>query len=129
MSADRTVRFLSALSGASTNRVLNLYYIAADYAGNSEYHEKPLFLSPVINRSFLLKHRTRSDETYLFACPKAVVTNVLIPFDMTDLRRRPLAVRGPARLLRHPARSRHGPHRETGARHAGTAPAQYGAEP
>jgi hypothetical protein len=86
VSADRTVRFLSALGRASTSRVLNLHQIAADNAGNSEYHEKPLFLSPIINRSFLLKHRTRSDETYLFACPKAVVTKVLIPFDMTDLR-------------------------------------------
>ncbi len=86
MSADRTVRFLSALGGASTSRVLNLFRIATDNAGNPEYHEKPLFLSPVINRSFLLKHRTRSDESYLFACPKATATKILIPFDVTDLR-------------------------------------------
>lgn len=86
MSADRTVRFLSALGGASTSRVLNLYRVAADNAGNTGYQEKPLFLSPVINRSFLLKHHARSDETYLFASPKAVATKILIPFDISDLR-------------------------------------------
>jgi len=83
---DRTVRFLSALGGASTSRVLNLFRIAADNADNPEYQEKPLFLSPVINKSFLLKHRTRADETYLFASPKAVATKIIIPFDATDLR-------------------------------------------
>jgi hypothetical protein len=83
---DRTVRFLSALGGASTSRVLNLFRIAADNADNQEYHEKPLFLSPVINKGFLLKHRTRSDETYLFASPRAVATKIIIPFDVTDLR-------------------------------------------
>jgi len=86
VASDRTVRFLSALGGASTSRVLNLFRIAADNADNPEYLEKPLFLSPVINKSFLLKHRTRSDESYLFASPKAVATKIIIPFDATDLR-------------------------------------------
>jgi hypothetical protein len=86
MSADRTIRFLSALGEASTSRVLNLYRIAADNAGNPEYRDKPLFLSPVINRSFLLKHRTRTDDSYLFASPKVVATKILIPFDLADLR-------------------------------------------
>jgi hypothetical protein len=40
----------------------------------------------MINRAFLLKHRTRADEAYLFPCPKAVVTKIIIPFDVTDLR-------------------------------------------
>jgi hypothetical protein len=86
VTADRTVRFLSALGGASTSRVLNLYRIAAGHAGDPDYQEKPLFLSPIINKSFLLKHRTRADETYLFAGPRAVATKILIPFDMADLR-------------------------------------------
>jgi hypothetical protein len=86
VAADRTVRFLSALGGASTSRVLNLFRIATDNADNPEYLEKPLFLSPVINKCFLLKHRTRADETYLFASPKAVATKIIIPFDSTDLR-------------------------------------------
>ena len=76
VASDRSIRFLSALGGASTSRVLNLFRIAADNAGNPEHAEKPLFLSPVINRAFLLKHRTRSDETYLFGSPRAVATKI-----------------------------------------------------
>ncbi len=86
MANDRSVRFLSALGGASTSRVLNLARIAADNASNQEHNEKPLFASPIINRSFLLKHRTRADETYLFANARAVATKIIIPFDPTDLR-------------------------------------------
>jgi hypothetical protein len=86
VSADRSVRFLSALGGASTSRVLNLFRIAADNADNPEYQEKPLFLSPIINKAFLLKHRTRADESYLFTSPRAVATKIIIPFDATDLR-------------------------------------------
>ena len=67
MANDRTVRFLGALGGASTSRVLNLYRIAKDERDNPEHLEKPLFVSPVINKCFLLKHRTRADETYLFS--------------------------------------------------------------
>ncbi len=77
---------MSALGGASTSRVLNLFRIAQDNADNPEYAEKPLFLSPIINKAFLLKHRTRADETYLFASPRAVATKILVPFDSTDLR-------------------------------------------
>ena len=86
MSSDRSVRFLSALGGASTSRVLNLYRISADHADDPEHAEKPLFLSALINRSFLLKHRIRADEAYLFPCPKAVATKIIIPFDFSDLR-------------------------------------------
>ena len=86
MAGDRSVRFLTALGGASTSRVLNLFRIAADNADNAEYHDKPLFLSPVINKSFLVKHRTRADESYLFSSPRAVATKIIIPFDATDLR-------------------------------------------
>lgn len=86
MAGDRSVRFLSALGRASTSRVLNLYRIAADHADDPEHGEKPLFLSPLINRSFLLKHRVRADEAYLFPCPKAVATKIIIPFDFSDLK-------------------------------------------
>lgn len=98
VTADRTVRFLSALGGASTSRVLNLYRTGAAHADDPEYQEKPLFLSPVINRSFLIKHRTRTDETYLFAVPKAVATRSDSLRHRGPARRRPLAVRGPAQL-------------------------------
>jgi hypothetical protein len=83
---DRSVRFLSALGGASTSRVLNLFRIASDNLENPEHLEKPLFVSPIINKAFLLKHRTRADESYLFASPRAVATKIIIPFDSTDLR-------------------------------------------
>jgi hypothetical protein len=83
---DRSVRFLTALGGASTSRVLNLFRIAADNIDNPEHLENPLFLSPIINKAFLLKHRTRADETYLFASPRAVATKIIIPFDSNDLR-------------------------------------------
>ncbi|HKB96759.1 MAG TPA: hypothetical protein VKB94_07895 [Rhizomicrobium sp.] len=86
MANDRSVRFLSALAGASTSRVLNLFRIAADNAENPEHAEKPLFHSPIINRSFLLKHRTRADENYLFFGPRAVATKIIVPFDPADLR-------------------------------------------
>ena len=86
VASDRSIRFLSALGGASTSRVLNLFRIAADNAGNPEHAEKPLFLSPVINRAFLLKHRTRSDEAYLFGSPRAVATKIIIPVDPSDLK-------------------------------------------
>ncbi len=86
VSNDRSVRFLTALGGASTSRVLNLFRIAADNVDNPEHLEKPLFVSPIINKTFLLKHRTRADETYLFASPRAVATKIIIPFDSTDLR-------------------------------------------
>ena len=86
MANDRSVRFLSALGGASTSRVLNLYRIALDNANNPEHWEKPLFRSTVINRAFLLKHRTRADESYLFGSPKAVATKIIIPVDPADLK-------------------------------------------
>ena len=86
MAVDRTVRFLSALGGASTSRVLNLLRIAADNQDDPEYQQKPLFLAPSINKSFLLKHRVRADETYLFAGAQAVATKIIIPFDRSDLR-------------------------------------------
>jgi hypothetical protein len=83
---DRSVRFLGALKGASTSRVLNLYRIARDNLENPEHGEKPLFSSPVINRAFILKHRTRADESYLFSAPHAVATKIITPFDEEDLR-------------------------------------------
>ena len=86
MATDRSVRFLGALGGASTSRVLNLFQIAQANANNPEHGERPLFASPIINKAFLLKHRTRSDEVYMFATPRAVATKVILPFDGADLR-------------------------------------------
>jgi hypothetical protein len=85
-STDRSVRFLDAIGGASTSRVLNLHRIARDNVDNPDYLEKPLFVSQVTNRSFIVKHRTRADETYLFTSPRSSVTKVIVPFDEDDLR-------------------------------------------
>jgi hypothetical protein len=81
VAADRSVRLLDALSGASTSRVLNLFRIARDNVNNPEHAEKPLFLSPIINRAFILKHRARSDEIYLFPSPRSSATKIVTPFD------------------------------------------------
>lgn len=76
---------LSALSGASTARVLNLHQIGASNARNPQHLEKPLFLCPAINHAFLFKHGLKSDEKYLFSYSRAVVTKLVIPFDCSDL--------------------------------------------
>lgn len=86
MATDRTIRFLTALGGASTSRVLNLTQVALAHAGNPEYSANPLFLSPVLNTAFLLKHRVRSDESYMFTAPRSVATKIIVPFDLHDLR-------------------------------------------
>jgi hypothetical protein len=86
LATDRSVRFLVALRGASTSRVLNLHRIAADQKDNPEHQEKPFFASPIINRSFLLKHRTRPDESYLFGSSHTTATKIIIPFEVNDLK-------------------------------------------
>ena len=86
MSVDRTIRFLCALDGASTSRVLNLRQIARQHGGDPEYHQRPLFLAPAINTAFVLKHRVRPDENYLFPSSRAVATKLIIAFDLDDLR-------------------------------------------
>jgi hypothetical protein len=86
VSSDRSIRFLGALGRASTSRVLKLFRIAADNADNPEHATKPLFASPAINKAFLLKHRIRADESYLFASARSVATKIIIPFDGSDLR-------------------------------------------
>jgi hypothetical protein len=83
---DRSTRFLSALAGASTSRVLNLRQIARTNAKDPDHAAKPLFSSPIVNSSFVLKHRIRSDETYLFNSTRSSGTKVIIPFDQDDLR-------------------------------------------
>jgi hypothetical protein len=85
LATDKTVRFLAALRGASTSRVLNLHRIAADQKDNPQHREAPFFASPIINRSFLLKHRTRSDESYLFGGSRTTATKIIVPFDVDDL--------------------------------------------
>ena len=83
---DRSVRFLSALGGASTSRVLNLVQIGRQHKALPEYTARPLFLSPIIDNCFIMKHRIRDDEAYMFSSPRPVATKLIIPFDLADLR-------------------------------------------
>ena len=86
MVADRSIRSLTALSGASTSRVLNLAAIALANDGNAEHKRAPFFTSPVMNTAILLKHRVRADETYLFADMRPVATKIIVPFNIKDLK-------------------------------------------
>ena len=61
-------------------------HIARINAGDPEHGAKPLFLSPVINTAFVLKHRIRSDESYLFATARSAGTKIIVPVDPSDLR-------------------------------------------
>jgi hypothetical protein len=86
MANDGVVRLLSAMAGSSTSRMLNLHQIAKNNAGRAEFQTKPLFLSPIINSSFILKQRIRLDEARLFSAPRAISTKIIIPFDKNDLK-------------------------------------------
>jgi hypothetical protein len=86
LSSDRSIRFLATLGGASTSRVLNLHRIAADHEKDPAHGQKPIFASPILNRAFLLKHRVRSDEAYLFSGYRPTALKIVLPVDPTDLK-------------------------------------------
>jgi hypothetical protein len=83
---DRSVRSLVSLGDASTSRVLNLVSIAKQKSEDADYAAAPLFLSPVINNAFLVKHRLRPHEAYVFREPANIATKIIIPFDPQDLK-------------------------------------------
>lgn len=85
MASERYIRFLLTLGTASTSRVLNLCQIARANRNNPEYCDRPLFSSPIINSAFIIKHRTRADESYLFGAPRPTVTKIVVPIDQSDL--------------------------------------------
>ena len=86
MAADRSFRSLTALTSASTSRVLNLLAISQAHGDKEGYQRNPLFSSPHLNTAIIVKHRLRSDETSLFATQRAVGTKVIIPFEASNLR-------------------------------------------
>ncbi len=86
MANDRSLRSLTALTGASTSRVLNLAAIAAANPGDPAHAAAPFFTAPVLNSAILLKHRVRSDETYMFVDTRPVATKIIVPFDVRDLK-------------------------------------------
>jgi len=85
LAGDRYTRFLVTLGTASTSRVLNLGQIARMNRDNPEYHQRPLFVSPILNSAFIIKHRVRRDELYLFVGTRATVTKLVAPIDASDL--------------------------------------------
>jgi hypothetical protein len=84
---DRSVRNLVHLrSSASTARVLNLLNVYKDHGDEEEWAEKPLFRTPQLNRSMIIKHRLRRDELDAFPIKRQVATKIVIPIDTNDLR-------------------------------------------
>jgi hypothetical protein len=66
--------------------VLNLIAIAEANLDNEKHRTAPLFASPILNRSLVLKHRLRADENDFFTTRRALVTKIIIPFERSDLR-------------------------------------------
>ena len=92
---DRVVRNLEHLrSSASTARVLNLLRVweengdsRADGAvRNPDWAARPVFRTPALNRSLIIKHRLRRNETDLFPGRRQVATKMVIPIDDEDLK-------------------------------------------
>ncbi len=86
MQVDRAVRSLKMLGEASTSRVLNLLAIGNAHRHEPDYAALPLFDSAVLNQAFIVKHRVRSDESYLFNGSRTTATKIIIPFEKQDLR-------------------------------------------
>lgn len=82
---DRSVRSLRLLGGASTSRVLNLLAIGQAHGHEPGYSQSPLFNSPALNSSIVVKHRVRSDESYLFQGTRTTATKIILPFERGDL--------------------------------------------
>jgi hypothetical protein len=66
--------------------VLNLATLREALRDDETYKKSPLFESPSMNGSIIVKHRLRADESYLFDAEQRVATKVIIPFDAADLR-------------------------------------------
>jgi hypothetical protein len=78
---------LKALSeSASTSRVLNLSRVNARFKHEDAYLERPFFNDPNLNRAIYIKHRLRTDETYLLPRSQPVATKIIFPFDATLLK-------------------------------------------
>lgn len=84
---DTGTRSLQALSEtASTSRVLNLSRVNALFKTDPDYQDRPFFNDTTLNRAIFIKHRLRSDETYLLPRSQPVATKIVFPFDSTLLK-------------------------------------------
>ena len=71
---------------ASTARVLNLRHCAIHHAHDPELASRPFFNNPALNRSIVVKHHLRDNETDAFDHVRASATKVLLPIDHDNLR-------------------------------------------
>ena len=86
-SADRSLRSLVLLqSNASTSRALNLISIWKRHAESEGYRKNPFFMSPMLNRSIIVKHRLRANERDDMPNGMSTGTKIILPIDPTDLR-------------------------------------------
>ncbi len=84
---DRAIRNLEHLRrSASTARVLNLLKVADDHGHTDEWAERPMFQTPSLNTSLIIKHRLRRNETDSFPGRRQVATKLVLPIDMNDLK-------------------------------------------
>jgi hypothetical protein len=84
---DAGTRSLKALSeSASTSRVLNLSRANALFKNDPSYQQEPFFHDVNLNRAILVKHRLRTDESYLLPRSQPVATKIIFPFDVTFLK-------------------------------------------
>jgi hypothetical protein len=82
----REVRDLNALRRTgSSGRVINLTSVEETSATDPEYLTQPLFLNRTLNTAFLVRHRLRSDERYVFDVAPVSATKIIVPFDNEDL--------------------------------------------
>lgn len=85
--SDRSIRNLEHLRRtASTARVLNLLKVSDEHGRTDEWALKPMFITPSLNTSLIIKHRLRRNETDSFPGRRQVATKVVLPIDVNDLK-------------------------------------------
>ena len=87
VAGDRAVRLLTNLElSGSANRSLNLIAVWKRCGELPEYRSSPLFQSPALNRSIIVKHRLRGNERDVIYDGRRTATKVILPIDPGDLK-------------------------------------------
>ena len=83
---NRSVRSLLHLQeNASTARTLNLIAIWSKHGLSQDYHQNPMFMTSLLNRSIIVKHRLRQNELDTFGEKRGSGTKIILPIDFTNL--------------------------------------------
>lgn len=86
ISTGRTGGSLESLMAArSSSRVLNLVRAHLDADRSGSPMDPPLFQSPVLARSFIIKHRLRPEERLNFPGFRPTATKLILPMDPRNL--------------------------------------------